>query len=379
MEIYLDNNATTTPLPQVVSAMAECLQKVYGNPSSSHQKGRQALRALDSARSKVAEFFGVDDDEVIFVSGATEANHAVLIDSFLKEDTFLITTAAEHPSAHGVFLGSQERIRFVPILKTGQIDLVKFEDEVAKHPNSLISIGWVNSETGIIQPVEELCRIARKFGATILIDGSQAAGRLPKSAFDFDYDYLSISAHKMNGPKGVGCLLVGENASPIFSLRGGGQERGYRSGTENIPAIVGFGVACEERSHTLSSDLKRMRKMRDAFEKTLSESGLNVQINGQHGDRVPSASNVLFPALDAMALVARCDASGVFFSQVSACSTSRPEPSKTLIAMGLSENDAYSSVRLSLSVLSNEAEIGKAAKLIINEAKGIAALLGGHE
>lgn len=376
MKIYLDNSATTQPLPEVVEAMTRTLTHYPGNPSSGHSNGRDARRLLEEARQHVAGFLAVEAEQVVFVSGATEANHAVLRQARENPDLRLISTAGEHPATHGVFANSPERISLVPVDSEGRIDLEALDKELRVDGPALVAIGWVSGETGVVQPVNEICDLARARGKRTLIDGAQATGRLPRREFVVPCDYLTVSAHKMGGPQGVGALVLRPEIRCPGMAVGGGQEAGCRSGTENLPGIAGFGAACERRGRNPESDLRRIEAMRDRLEKTLRESGLPVRINGGGTRRVPTNTNVMFEHVDGMALVARCDAAGVVFSQVSACSTGLPRPSRALTAMGLSEKAAYSSVRLSLSVQNREEDIDKAAGVILREARKLMCFFG---
>ena len=375
MGIYLDNSATTRPLGKVVEAVSETLKEVFGNPSSDHAVGWIAKSSLALARNRVAEFVMTDPECIIFVSGATEANDIVLRHAFVNTSRQLITTEAEHSSTHGVFASSLDRMTFVPTTRSGEIDTDYLYKTMETMPGALLAIGWVNGETGVIQPVKQICQVARQLKVTTLIDAAQALGRVPVQDFDFEYDYMSSSAHKMHGPKGVGCLVLGKDVKSSILPNVGTQERGLRPGTENLPGIVGFGVACAERIKTMNIDLERLGAMRDKLERILIESDLGAQINGEHAKRVPSNTNIMFRGIDGMALVARCDSAGVQLSQVSACSSGTPDPSKTLKSMGLNEDEAYSSVRLSLSVLNTDEEIEKATEIISREVRSIRRLL----
>ena len=376
MKIFLDNSATTRPLSAVVEAMVVALVEGFGNPSSGHSLGRTAKAALSVARDQVADFVSADPDDIVFLSGATEANDAVLRTAHDLDGRKLISTVAEHPSTHGVFASSPERVVIAPLLPSGEVDLERLDDAMRAAPGALLAMSWVNGETGVVQPVDDICRRARKHNVSTLIDGAQALGRLPAHDFDFDYDYLVLSAHKMNGPKGVGCLVLGDGVDCPQLAAGGGQEAGRRSGTENLPGIVGFGAACAERGKTLEADLKRLGDLRDILEAGLVHGVPGARINGATTRRVPTNTNVTFDGVDGMALVARCDAAGVLFSQVSACSTGKPEPSKTLTAMGLDEAAAYSSARFSVSVMNTETDILHAVEVISREANVLREMFG---
>ncbi|MDG3043127.1 cysteine desulfurase family protein [Roseicyclus marinus] len=375
MNVYLDNSSTTQPLPEVIKVVQEAMSETFGNPSSGHRLGHCARRRLETARGQVAEFLDVGEDQVVFTSGATEANNMVVWAALQDPNARLVTTSAEHPAVVGPFSRHPERTTLVPLDRSGIIDLDALFTALATRPY-LLAISWVNSETGVVQPVDKICRMAREAGVLTLIDASQAAGRLPRQALAADYDFLSVSAHKMNGPKGVGCLVISGTASAATLLYGGGQEDGRRSGTENLPGIAGFGEACRVRGLTLDIDLERVGGLRDRFEIMISSQIPHAVINGAASPRVPMNTNIMFPGIDAMALVAKCDAEGISFSQVSACSTGRPEPSRTLREMGLDEASAYASARFSLSVMTTEEDIQTATTAIIREVKHLESTFG---
>ncbi len=375
-ELYLDNSATTQPLPEVVESMLHVLTEGFGNPSSGHARGRKSRQAIDRAREQVANFTMSNSNRIIFVSGATEANDAVLRSVVNDPDSRLVTTVAEHPSTCGVYASIPERITRIPLETSGILNMDAYDKAIRSNGPSLVAIGWVNGETGVIQPIREICELARFWGHTTLVDASQAAGRLPNEDFGFEYDFMSISAHKMNGPSGVGCLLIGQHARCPTMAMGGGQEQGYRAGTENIPGIVGFGTACRERGLRLTEDLIRLSAMRDLLEQTLLDRIPGIRINGMGAPRVPTNTNICFTGIDGMALVARCDVARLCCSQISACSTGRPEPSKTLLAMGIEEKDAYSSIRFSVSVLNTMEDIRNATQVLIEEVGRLRGIFG---
>jgi cysteine desulfurase len=375
-EVYLDNSASTHPLSAVADAVHGAMVQGYGNPSSQHARGRAARAAVDEARDLVASFFRTEAEQVIFTSGATEANDAVLRWAFADPDVHLITTRADHPSLRGIFGRAPHRIVELPLDRDGIISQGAAMKAFQHVDRALVAISWVNGETGVVQPVAELSALAQAAGKHVLIDATQASGRLPAEAFGLDCTYMTASAHKMNGPQGVGCLIA-ERGAPLPDMaQGGGQEEGRRSGTENVPGIVGFGVACRERGATLGEDLPRLARLRDLLEARLAERMPGIWFNGQGSPRAATNSSITFPGVDGMALVARLDAAGVRCSQVSACSSGRPEPSRTLLAMGLSEAQAFATVRFSISVMNTRSEVEAAADIIANEALALRRLLG---
>lgn len=248
------------------------------------------------------------------------------------------------------------RVTRIPVDQDGFIDLDALESSV-KSPTALVSIQWVNSETGIIQPVAEIARVCSIAGVPFHCDAAQGAGKLELNLSAIKVDFVTVSAHKMHGPAGVGAIVIRDRRSIAPLFFGGSQEFGLRSGTENLIGIVGFGAAATARTRTLSRAVERMSALRDAFETKVRTSVPSVRINGSKIHRVCNTTNVMFPNLDGAALVALLDRQGVRCSQTSACNSSRPEPSHVLMAMGLTENEAFSSVRFSFSGQNTLAEV----------------------
>lgn len=369
--INLDNNATTPVLRVVRSAVIDAMVPSIANPSSNHRQGLAARAVVENARSDIAVMMRADADDIIFTSGATEGNDAVLRH---YRDLPLLTLDGAHPSLIGGHGGPQ---RAVSVDRQGIIDLAAFEAALWQDGPFIVAIAMVNGETGVIQPVRDICDLARRHGSITLIDAAQAVGRVPLGLFAFKSDYLTASAHKMNGPKGVGCLVLGNGAAVPRLASGGGQERGRRSGTENVPSIAGFGAACRRRMETLSEDLERMAALRDRLEEGLLSELPFGRINARQAPRAATSTSLTVPGVDGMALTARLDAAGVLCSQVSACSSGRPEPSATLVAMGVSEHDAFSTIRLSLCVQTGRDEIDSAAGIISREAQFLHHILTG--
>jgi cysteine desulfurase len=369
--INLDNNATTPVLRAVRDAMMDAMAPTIANPSSSHRQGRAARAIIESARIDVGAMVGVDSEHIIFTSGATEGNDAVLRH---HQNRLLLTMAGAHPSLVEGHTGPK---RVVSIDQEGRLNLDAYETVLREESSCIMALAMVNGETGVSQPVAEICKISKRHGAVILIDAAQAVGRVPLDCFDFEPDYLTLSAHKMNGPKGIGCLVVsGESSVPPLAS-GGGQERGRRSGTENVPGIAGFGAACRERLANLNADIARMTELRDRLEERLQAKLPFGWINAQTSPRAATTTSLTVPGVDGMALNARLDAKGVLCSQVSACSSARPEPSATLMAMGLSESDAFSTIRLSVSVLTSTSDIDRAVEIIVQEVLFLQDIMGG--
>ncbi|NOD36648.1 MULTISPECIES: cysteine desulfurase family protein [unclassified Ruegeria] len=374
-EIYLDNNATTRPLASVADAVNVCLTENFGNPSSPHARGRRARQALETARQSIAELMSTDLANVIFTSGATEANNTV-ISAALSKGQKIVCTSGEHPSVESAAKYTDHDLIEVGLDSDGVVNLAALREALNAHPRSLVAMHWANGETGVLQPVDEVCELATYFGAKTLFDGAQAVGRVPRDELSAKYSFLSFSSHKLHGPQGVGVLCLGDNSKVTPLISGGGQERGLRSGTENLPGAVGFGVACRERRLSLEGDLEHLRQLRDTFEAALSEGLEGIRINGKGARRVPNTSNITFHGVDGQALAARLDAENVICSQVSACSSARPSPSRTLMAMGISEEEAFSSLRFSFSILNTMEDALEAADIVSQEARFLREVLG---
>lgn len=379
-EIYLDNNATTRPLPEVREAMMEALDGGFGNASSAHSAGARARLQLHQAREEAAAIIGADPEQVVFTSGGTEANNLALLSLLTSSSPFsrLVTTEVEHSSVLKAadFLEQQGiKVIYLPVDEEGLISLEDLVNAIQPN-NTLVSIQWVSNETGVIQPIEDISRLCRDMRAQLHSDAAQAIGKLPIDVSALDLDYLSLSGHKVHGPQGVGVLYSRHPGQFAPRLYGGPQEGGLRPGTENLPGIVGLGVALRLRRQRLSSFVKEARALRDALEHSVMESLPNVEVNGSREHRVCNTTNLHFRDLDGQALTARLDQAGVQCSQSSACTNQRPEPSYVLRAMGLTEEDAYASLRFSVSELTTEAEVRQAVTNIVEIHRQLSLIFG---
>ncbi|WP_159717313.1 cysteine desulfurase family protein [Geminicoccus flavidas] len=373
--IYLDHNATTTPLPEVVEFVARAMTQTWANPSSAHWLGGQARALLETARDGVCELIGGAMPEgVIFTSGGTEANNIVL----LGGDPgcawrCVITSRVEHASVlrpAQVLERRGCRVILLEVSDGGSLDAEALTRAAAAAPPGplLVSLQWANSETGVIQPLAELVGAVRAVrpDAFIHSDSAQAVGRVPMDVMTVGVDAVAFSGHKIHGPHGIGALVFADpDESRVAPLaHGGGQEHGLRSGTHNLPGAAGLGLAAASRARSFDDAASRMRAVRDAFEESLTALVPGIVVNGAAVPRLPNTSNIRFPGRDGMEIVARLDTLGVACSQGSACSSGRPEPSHVLRAMGLSEADAYSSVRFSFSALNTIDEAQRAARAV---------------
>lgn len=370
MAIYLDNHATTPCDPRVVEAMLPFFTEIYGNPSSSiHEAGKKAARAVDSARQQVASLINADPKEIIFTSGATESNNLAimgLVNGNKSKRRRIVTTPIEHKSILEVCKETKiygYEIQFLKIDKMGLVDL-DFAREIINQDTLLVSVQAANNEIGTIQNVRTLVNIAHNEGAFFHTDAAQAVGKIPVSAYNWDFDLLSISSHKLYGPKGVGSLFVRPDVSLKPIIRGGGQELNIRSGTLNVSGIVGLGMACQICSSLMDEEEIRIALLRDVLEEKLLNGIRNLKINGAIDYRLPGNSSITFPGIDAEALIVNLPE--LDLSVGSACSTGALEPSYVLTSIGLSRGDAYSTLRVGLGRFTTMEEIQTASDLIIN-------------
>lgn len=367
-QIHLDANANTPATEAVSAAVLAAL--ATSNPSSAHVAGEQARVRLTAARDAVASLCsGVFPEDVIFTSGCTEANNLVVA-SASANGAALIVSTVEHPSvmrAAEAFAAAGGSLTAVPVDRAGLIELSVLSEALEQLPGPVfISIQAANSETGVVQPLEAIAAIARRRPDVLFhSDAAQAFGKLRLSIGDQGPDAISVSAHKLHGPMGVGALLLREGEDRLRPLLlGGDQERGLRAGTQSMPLIAGFAAACEARSANFADDNLQMTTLRDRLEAGLRDVIPSIVINGADAPRLSNTSNLQFPGVDGMALIALLDASGILASQGSACHSRRPEPSPVLMAMGLSEDKAFSSIRFSVSPFNTEREIDAAINLI---------------
>ncbi len=367
--IYLDNNATTALEPEVLDEMMPWLGGTPGNPSSIHSFGQETRRAIDRARTRVARFIGAQPEELVFTSGGTEADNLALFGAVAASGTttpHVVTTIIEHqavinPCRHIEKAGGV--VAWAPIDANG---LIRPEDTIAlfKDDTLLVSVMLANNDIGTIQPVRELSNATRERGILLHTDAVQAAGKIEIDVKKLGVDLLSLSAHKLYGPKGVGILYVRKGIRLKPLVFGGHQERGLRPGTENVAGIVGFGKACEIAGARLAADAARMETMRSAFETAICERIAGTTINGLNAPRLPNTSNLSFEGIDGEALVINLDLMGLAASTGAACSSAENEPSHVLAAMGRSPAEARSSVRFSFGRHNAEEDVARAIELV---------------
>jgi cysteine desulfurase len=364
--IYLDYNATTPIAPEVVEAMLPFLYEEFGNPASNYPHGWRALEATVQARRQVAELLGSAPEEIVFTGGATEANNTVIrgVARHCRAG-HIITTAIEHPAvlAPCQWLKSQGfEVTILPVDGQGRVD----PDEVGRAltPRTiLVSVMHANNETGALQPVAEIGAITRKAGVLLHTDAAQSVGKIPVRVGDLQVDFLSVAGHKLYAPKGVGVLFARQGAAFTPLLQGGGQEGGRRSGTENVPYIVGLGEACRLAREHLAADRQHLQALRDRLHTLLVEGYPDLVLNGPHQERLPNTLNVSFPGLSGRAIL-----SGLWDLEASvgaACHGNEEYPSPILNVMGIAPEVALGAVRLSVGRPTTLAEVEEAARLIL--------------
>ncbi len=350
--IYLDHNATTPMAPEIVEAMLPYLREAYGNPSSAHAWGRQARAAIDRARRQVADLIHANQDEIVFTSGGTEAaNLALRGVAEALPGLRILVSAVEHPAVLGPAQTLEAKgvnVTTLPVDSTGYLDVqAAIECLEGPHETLLVSVMFANNDVGTLQPLEALIHAAKGRPVLFHSDAVQAAGRIPIDVQTLRVDLLSLSAHKLYGPKGIGALYVRRGTPLVPLMRGGKQEQGLRPGTENVAGIVGFGAACALAAERLNADAQALKHVRDAFESTVLASIPGVKVNGNLEHRLPNTSNLHIQGLDANMAVLALDLEGIAASVGSACVSGSREPSHVLLAMGLTPEEARASLRFS--------------------------------
>ncbi|MEM9627569.1 MAG: cysteine desulfurase family protein [Pseudomonadota bacterium] len=344
--VYLDYNATAPVKPRVVEVVAEAMASV-GNPSSVHAAGRAARKRLSRARGQIAALVGASPDQVIFTSGGTEANNQAL-----KGEGKVAVSAIEHPSV--LALADEDHI--VPVNADGVIDLQALDELLRRQRPSRLAVMMANNESGVIQPVKDVAAIAREASVRLHIDAIQAAGKTPIDFIDLGADTLSLSAHKIGGPQGVGALIVRPGVEPASLLKGGAQESRHRAGTENLPGIVGFGEAAALAGADPGFK-DRVSALRDRLESAVLQQSPEVRIAGGQAARLPNTSCLVFPGISHETQLIHFDLAGIAVSAGSACSSGKIGPSPVLMAMGFSTSDAASGIRVSLGWNSTDEDV----------------------
>ncbi|MGW5266933.1 cysteine desulfurase family protein [Microbispora sp. NPDC004025] len=376
--VYLDYNATTPLRPEALEATLDALRSV-GNASSIHQAGRDAASRVDLARQQLARLLACAPSELIFTSGATEANNLALHAVNLGGRD-IVVTAVEHPAvleaARALTADAPGRLIELPVNRDGIVELGPLEEACQRGRVAIVSAMLANNETGVLTDLTPVIKLAHEAGALVHTDATQYVGRLPLDLNDLDVDLLSLSGHKFGGPQGVGALFVRRGVPfphrPL--LVGGGQERGWRAGTLNVPGIAGLGAAAEAARVHLHDEAARVAALRVALEAGLTAGLPGCRINGARSPRLPGVTSVTFPGAPADAvLTAMRD---VAASDGSACASGAPSPSHVLLAMGLSREDADSTVRFSLGYATTEQDIERALDAIVRAVRAVRRLMG---
>jgi len=369
--IYLDHNATTPLAAEAHQAMAAWQQNHFGNPSSVHQEGREARVRLDEAREQVASLIGARPAEIVFTSGGSESNNFALLGVALMPGGTrrrLVTTAIEHPSVLNPLrqlAGLNFDIVYLNTDTSGRLDPARLA-EALRTPTALVSIQHANSEIGTLQDIGTLGEMAHAAGALFHVDAVQTAGKLPLDVKSLPVDLLSLSAHKLSGPKGIGALYLRGTTPPLFSLiAGGSQERKRRGGTENIAGAIGFGVAAEmAKARIARGEEEKMRALRDGFYASIKKAAPGVKRFGSAEHCLPNTLGLGFPGQDGQGLLIGLDMEGIAVSTGSACSSGSGLPSPVLTALGVALQDIESSLRISLGWQTQKEELDHVAEVL---------------
>jgi cysteine desulfurase NifS len=377
--VYLDYNATTYIDPEVQQAMIDCIQNNFGNPSSIYKEGRAAKSALESARRSIAQLLNCTAKRIIFTGCCSEANNFIIkglaFANWNAHKKHIITTPIEHSSVIEPCKWLEKfgyKITYLPVDRMGRVDPKDLEAAI-RSETLLVSVMTANNEIGTIQPIAELARIAKKHGVLFHTDATQAIGKIPIDVNELDVDFLTFSGHKIYGPKGVGALYLKKGVELDPLIHGGEQERDLRAGTENVIGIVGLDKACEVAKQHLSK-MENVRKLRDRLEQGIKHVIPDAKLNGHETERLPNTINMTLPGMRGESIVLALDQKGVCIASGSACHSGSPEPSHVLLALGLSEEEAHCSVRISLGVRTTEEEVDRTLsflKEIVQEEKTI--------
>jgi len=368
---YFDNNATTRVAPEVIEAMLPFLQEHWGNPSSAYSFSKHVAQQLDLAREQVAALINAEPKEVVFTSCGTESNNTAIHSALALQPTkrHIIMTAVEHSANlnYGEFLQRQGySVTYLPVESDGSIDLHLLEKRI-RPDTAIVSAMWANNETGVIFPIEELAAICASRGVLFHTDAVQTPGKIKIDVKALGVDFLSLSAHKVHAPKGVGMLYVKRRTKFQPYLIGGHQERGRRGGTENVPYIIGFGRAAGLAIDHLRDENTRVRTLRDKLENSILSTIPGASRNGAREPRLPNTSNISFHFVESEAVLLMLDQLGICASSGSACTTGSIEPSHVLTAMGVPPVRARGSIRFSLGIYNTEAEV----EYLLRELPGI--------
>jgi len=375
--IYLDNAASTQIHEDVLNSMLPYLKEQYGNPSSLHRYGRLAHKAIEKARKQIASLINAEPSEILLTSGGTESNNTALIGIAMKNTSGqIITSSIEHDAILEPCKKLAQNgfdVDYLPVNQFGMIECSDLQNHISEK-TCIVSIMFGNNEVGTIQPIFEIAKICNKYKVPFHTDAIQAVGKIPINVKELDIDLLSISSHKLYGPKGIGALYIknGIDVDPV--ILGGGQERGLRSGTENVASIVGFGKACEIAKNNLNENIAQMKKLRDTLvEKVLNEIP-EVILNGHSQSRLPNNAHFTFFGVNGEDLIIKLDEYGIAASTGSACSVNTQKASHVLQAMGFSHEQITGSLRLTIGIFNNQKEIEQTVdvlKKVVKELRSV--------
>ena len=359
--IYFDNNATTQVAEEVLEEIQPLFCKLYGNPSSMHTFGGQMGRRIGQAREQVAGLLGCEPSEIVFTSGGTESDNAAIKGTLaaLPQKRKIITSRVEHPAVLTVCRELENQgytIIELGVDKYGRLDLEQLAEQL-DDDTALVTIMYANNETGVIFPIDKISRMVADKGAVFHTDAVQVVGKIPLSLSKGSIDLLSLSGHKLHGPKGVGILYVRKGTRLAPYMLGGHQEAGRRAGTENVPGIVGLGKACELAAEIFEQENSKVKDLRDKLESAILEKCPDSRLNGDKENRLPNTTNISFEYIEGEAILLMLDKYGICASSGSACTSGSLEPSHVLRAMGVPFTAAHGSIRFSLSRYSTEEEV----------------------
>jgi len=365
--IYFDHNATTPVLPEVMDVMKQAMEEFWGNPSSTHSKGRQAYAQLEKARERLAAILGASSKEIFFTSGGTEADNLAILGTMEQFPAGeVLVSAIEHPAvyeaAHGL-ISKGYSVKDIPVDGHGVLKTDELESMVTDKVK-LVSVMLANNETGTIQPIAEIGEIANKKGITFHSDAVQAFGKVPVNVRDLKVDLLSVSSHKIYGPKGCGALFVRQGTKACPRTFGGSQERGIRTGTENLPSILGFVRAAELANSRIGEESRRLTDLTNLLFSQISGRIENVLPNGHVDKRIPGTLNLCFPGAETESVLASLDQEGICASGGSACASGSISASRTLLAMGRRKVDAVCSIRFSLGLGSTADQVTEIVEVL---------------
>jgi cysteine desulfurase len=359
--IYVDNNATTKVAPEVLEEMLPYFNEYYGNPSSMHTFGGMVEHKIVEARERLAKLLGASPEEIIFTSCGTESDSTAIRAAILSNPSkkHIVTSRVEHPAVKNLYEYLSKngyRVTFVPVDRKGRLDLDYLYKNLGED-TAIVSIMWANNESGVIFPIEEIGGVLKEKGIVFHTDAVQAVGKIPIDLKNTAVDMLSLSGHKLHGPKGIGALYVRKGTKYSPFLIGGHQEKGRRGGTENVASIIGLGKASELAAANLSDENIRVKRLRDKLETELINRISNAIVNGDRENRLPNTTSIAFEYVEGEAILLMMDEFGICASSGSACTSGSLEPSHVLRAMGVPFTAAHGSIRFSLSIYNTEEEI----------------------